>query len=403
MPIEERKHFKTHIYFIVTLFLSTLPIHSTESRNVTTDTRRSLLVLPAAAQTPESAIGRILTSPTSKTKTLQSTKVVLGQTLFFDKRLSSDGTLSCAVCHDPAMAFAGKEPIAVGIERGTRNAPSLFNVAFASSYFWDGRVHTLEEQAKQPLLNQAEMGMMSEALLVQRISSIKYYQHLFRKVFREPDISLDMVASAIAEYERTLVSADSPFDRFIAGNANAMTNAQKRGWELFKSKARCIQCHLYTRRAPFFTDFNFHNTGVGIEAKSFEAVMKSALSLVENDQTFDIGGLAHQPQFSELGRFLVTRKLQDMAAFKTPTMRNIELTGPYMHDGSLPTLLDVVRFYNRGGVSNRMLDQKVKPLELSEKEMNDLVDFLRALTSDDVLRLVQSSRSQTRERVVLPN
>lgn len=321
-------------------------------------------------------------------------KIALGQTLFFDKRLSADGTTSCASCHDPATAFTSKDAIAVGImgRSGTRNVPTIINAKFSASLFWDGRVRTLEEQVKQPLLNATEMGLESEAQLVDRLSAIPEYVKQFRRVFPKSGITLDTVAAAIAAYERTLVSINSPFDRFIKGDRNAISDNQKAGWAVFRGKAKCIECHSFSASAPLFTDFNFYNTGTAVK---FSNVVQRAAEIKARKGS-DTSSLAHDPDFSELGRFLVTHDEKDMGAFKTPTLRNIELTGPYMHDGSIKTLLDVVRFYNDGGRKNPHLHQKMHPLNLNEKEINDLVEFLRALTSDDVLRQVQSTKPQTR-------
>jgi cytochrome c peroxidase len=327
-------------------------------------------------------------------------KVELGRALFFDKRLSEDRTVSCATCHDPASAFTSGDAVAVGVreQKGARNAPTLLNSVFSKSYFWDGRVATLEEQAKHPLLNANEMGMKNEGALVERVAEIDEYRKSFRSVFPREGITLDTIANAIAAFERSLVSRDAPFDRFISGDKTALSDLQKQGWELFKGKAKCIDCHAHTAAAPFFTDAKFHNTGVRAKQSTFEALSQQADNLRTKT---DLSALAHDPQFSDLGRFLVSRDKKDLGAFKTPTLRDIELTGPYMHDGSIRTLLDVLRFYNQGGVKNPMLDEKMAPLNLTEQEMNAIVEFLRALTSDDVLRLVQTSKPQTREPVAV--
>ena len=295
-------------------------------------------------------------------------KIALGRALFFDKQLSIDGTVSCATCHDPASAFASGEAVAIGVrgQKGTRNAPTLLNSVSSKTYFWDGRVTTLEEQAKHPLLNPSEMGMKNEAALVGRLSDIDEYRKSFHRVFPREGITIDTIAIAIAAFERTLVSDNSPFDRFIRGDRDAISAAQKRGWELFKGKAGCIECHSFSSASPFFTDFKFYNTGIG---------------------------------FTELGRYLVTKDSKDIGAFKTPTLRDVELTGPYMHNGSIKTLLDVVRFYNQGGEKNSNLDKKLHPLNLTDEEMSELVEFMRALTSDAVLRQVQSSKPQNRNPV----
>lgn len=338
---------------------------------------------------------------------MRSAVVDLGRTLYFDKRLSIDGSVSCATCHDPATAFASKDTVVIGVrsQNGTRNVPTLLNAKFSKSYFWDGRASTLEEQAKQPLLNSAEMGMESEAALVARLSSIPEYPRRLRRVFPREGITLDTVAKAIAAYERTLLSNNSPFDRFIAGDHKAISENQKTGWALFKGKAKCIDCHAHSASSPFFSDFKFYNTGVVSKDQDFENLSRRADEIRQRktSERLDAGLLAHKPEFSDLGRFLVTDELKDIGAFKTPTLRDVELTGPYMHNGSLKTLLDVVRFYNQGGTNNPNLDQKMHPLNLSEKEMSDLVEFLRALTSNEVLRLAQTSKPQTRLPVLLPH
>ena len=199
-------------------------------------------------------------------------KVALGQTLYFDKRLSIDGTVSCATCHDPANAFTDHDTVGIGVSKktGTRNAPTILNAMFSDRLFWDGRASSLEEQAKQPLTNSFEMGMGNNTAVVARVSAFPEYQKEFRRVFKREGITIDTIAKAIAAYERTQLSANSPFDRFISGNPNAITDAQRRGWELFKGKAECIECHSFSIASPFFTDFKFHNTGVVAKDINFE-------------------------------------------------------------------------------------------------------------------------------------
>ena len=324
-------------------------------------------------------------------------KAALGEKLFFDKRLSADGTVSCAVCHDPATAFAGNESLAIGVADrvGTRNTPTLLNVTFSTAFFWDGRARSLEEQAKQPLLNPAEMAMESEAAVVKRVSSIVEYDRLFGRVFGREGITLETIVKAIAAFERTLISRNSPFDRFIAGDLTAISAAQKRGWELFKGKAGCIECHSFSAASPFFTDFKFYNTGIAANDSSLKQLRDVARQQDSASQ------LAHTRGYTELGRYLVTKELKDIGAFKTPTLRDIELTRPYMHNGSIKTLLDVVRFYNQGGEQNANLNEKLHPLNLTDQEMSELVEFMRALTSDVVLRQAQSSKPQNRNPMLV--
>lgn len=307
----------------------------------------------------------------AKSDLLSARRVALGRTLFFDTRLSSDGSVSCATCHDPATAFTSREsrPIGINGQRGVRDAPTVLNSAYRDSYFWDGRVRTLEEQAKQPLLSGSEMGKQTEAVLVQRLSNISEYRRAFKDVFPQRGIILDTIAQAIAAFERTLISRNAPFDRFIQGDINALTENQKRGWELFRGKARCIECHRYTATSPFFTDSKFYNTGIVTRGQQFSALERQAEKIRLKLSGFAANELAHNEQFAELGRFLVSRQANDIGAFKTPTLRDIELTWPYMHNGSLSTLLDVVRYYNRGGNPNPNLDVKMRPLNLSDEEM----------------------------------
>jgi cytochrome c peroxidase len=350
-------------------------------------------------------------------------KVSLGEALYFDKRLSVDGTVSCATCHDPANAFTDHGTLAAGVSNkvGTRNAPTILNAMFSEQLFWDGRVASLEEQAKQPMSSPFEMGMDGDDSVVARVSAIPEYRQRFQSVFKHEGITIDTIVKAIAAYERTQLSANSPFDRFISGDANAITDAQKRGWELFKGKAKCIDCHSFSGASPFFTDFKFHNTGIVTNDMNFEQLSGLARRLAESETISSIKPikvtndkpvsalqnqdaltlLAHTQGFTELGRYLVTKQPKDIGGFKTPTLRDIELTTPYMHNGVEKTLIDVVRFYNRGGNANANRDERMHLLNLSDQEMNELVEFMRALTSDDVLRQSQSSTPQTRSAVTV--
>lgn len=222
---------------------------------------------------------------------------------------------------------------------------------FSPSQFWDGSAVSLEEQAKSPLVSPAEMGMKDFAAVEARVSAVAEYRRRFRQVFGNQGVTIDTISKAIAAFERTQLSGNSPFDRFTAGDKAAISGAQKRGWELFRGKAGCIECHSFTPSSPFFTDFGFHNTGVATKNRNFaELIRRLEISgepaAPESQAT---NPLSHKDSFSELGRYLVTRQLEDVGAFKTPSLRDVELTTPYTHDGSVKTLLDVVRFYNRSG------------------------------------------------------
>ncbi|HEY7913821.1 MAG TPA: cytochrome c peroxidase [Blastocatellia bacterium] len=318
-------------------------------------------------------------------------KVALGRDLYFDKRLSIDNTVSCATCHDPKAAFAEPKQFAEGVggKRGARNSPTVFNAMFNVEQFWDGRAATLEEQAKGPIINPLEMAMTSHDLVIERLKKDPAYVKRFQEVFGGPPTIAD-VAKAIAAFERTLVSADSPFDRLQAGDAGAMSEAAKRGFELFKGKGRCITCHEFNASSPFFTDFKYHNIGVGMKATAnFEGLARKVQQMAQEGKlnAESIDTLSLTEGFSELGRFIVTRQPKDLGAFKTPTLRNVELTAPYMHDGSQKTLREVIDFYNKGGEPNPNLDGGMRALELTDQEINDLIEFLNALTGDRARRL----------------
>lgn len=312
-------------------------------------------------------------------------KVALGKTLFFDKRLSVDNTISCAACHDHRLGFADGKKVAEGIQqkKGARNSPTTLNTAFLDTQFWDGRASSLEEQAKGPLVNPVEMGMPSHDALVTKLRKIPEYRRGFQEVFGTEDFTIDHVAKAIASFERTLNTFNSPFDRFIGGDKGAISPSAQRGWELFQGKARCITCHEFNTAYPFFTDNKFHNIGVATKAVNFEALARRAA--VETD----VARLAREPGAAELGRYLATQQPKNIGAFKTPGLREIAHTAPYMHDGSEPTLETVIEFYDKGGIPNPNLDGGMRPLGLTMEEKKALVEFLKALTSDDLPSFVK--------------
>jgi cytochrome c peroxidase len=317
---------------------------------------------------------------------LTPARVALGQNLFFDARLSADGTVACATCHDPARAFTDGRPGSVGVHGrvGQRNAPSILNALYNKHQFWDGRVTTLEQQAALPITNPFEMGSASVADGVSRIAGDKDYQNRFMQAFGRGVNEQDML-SAIAAYERTLVSFDSPFDRFIAGEASTISDSAKRGWELFNTKARCQKCHALSdneRDVTLFIDNDFHNIGIGILRHRVGPLAQQAERELAQGHLPDIDKEAITSDLSVLGRFLVTRKQKDIAAFKTPGLRNVLVTGPYFHDGSMQTLWDVMDHYNKGdGITDPWLDEDMQPLALTEPEIDDIVAFLVSLTS----------------------
>jgi cytochrome c peroxidase len=311
-------------------------------------------------------------------------KVALGEKLFFDQRLSQDNTVACASCHQPANGFTDQRPVSEGIHHrlDRRNAPSLLNSAFNPVQFWDGREPTLEEQVRDPLVDPVEMGMESVGEVVDKLGAIPEYRREFETVFGGP-VTLRGIEMAIAAYERTLVSFDTSFDRFMAGDSKAISEQAKRGWALFKGKARCITCHRWSPARPLFTDNGFHNIGVSAHEANFVPLARKAMTAVARRGTQQLHELAVTADLSELGRFLVTMQPHDLGAFRTPQLRNLLVTEPYFHDGSQATLWEVVKFYSQGGIRNPFLDREIVPLGLNAAEIDDLVAFLASLTSPE--------------------
>lgn len=275
---------------------------------------------------------------------LSAEKVSLGKLLFFDKRLSKDGNISCASCHNPYHGFADPDPTSAGVGflTGNRNSPTAINRLFSAEQFWDGRAADLEEQSHGPLTNPVEMAMASHDDVVKEVARLQGYQPLFEKAYGDKKITMTRIAQAIASYERTVLAGNAPYDRYRAGDKSAMSAQQVKGLEIFEGKGNCATCHVSFN----FTDEMYHNLGVG----------------------------------SDPGRMDLTEKEADRGKFKTPTLRNVTDTAPYMHDGSEATLRDVMVLYDRGGNKNPNLDEKMKPLGLSEDEIDALVAFMYALT-----------------------
>ncbi len=310
-------------------------------------------------------------------------KVALGEKLFFDGRLSADGTVACATCHDPQKGFTDQHPTSIGIrgQKGQRNAPTVLNALFNDTQFWDGRAAKLEDQAKLPILNPIEMGQKSPDDVMAAIGKVPEYQAAFQKVFGRA-ANYDDLARAIAAYERSQAATGSRFDRFIAGDENALTAQERRGWALFNGKGRCMSCHAFNPTQPTFSDNKFHNIGVSAHKQNFVELARKGLKLVDSASAEAVDRAAIETDMSELGRFLVTKQPKDVGAFKTPGLRNLLVTQPYFHDGSQATLWDIVDHYNKGGIQNPFLDGGITRLGMTEPEIDDLVAFLFALTSD---------------------
>jgi cytochrome c peroxidase len=331
-------------------------------------------------------------------------KIALGKKLFEDKRFSSTGQVACANCHQAQKAFTdGPLRVSEGIRKltGTRNAPTVINAAYGTSMFWDGRSPSLEDQALHPPVNPVEMGLKDHQPILRIVRSDPAYARSFKQVFGKSGKAITMteVTRAIASFERTVVAGNSPFDRWrFAGEENALTPAQKRGFELFVNKGRCVSCHVVEQTQALFTDNRFHNVGVGINEiqKDVPALAGEYLKAKATASQVDVKGLGDK-RTSELGRFAVTRLFEGLGAFKTPTLRNIAATAPYMHDGSKKTLRDVVVHYNNGGVTkkedpvNDFLSSGIRPLNLTDPEIDDLVAFMESLTSPEYAHLVKTS------------
>jgi cytochrome c peroxidase len=276
---------------------------------------------------------------------LRDEGVDLGMQLFFERYLSADETLACATCHIPGLGFSDGQPLSSGLKKQNlrRNTPTIVNRTFGRFFFWDGRASSLEEAVLLTL--RMQLGSNDEQI-VQKLNRIKGYPEQFRRVLGSP-VTTDGIVTAIAAFVRTILSGDSPFDRFEAGDRTALSIEAQRGLKLFKRKAKCAKCH----RGFNFTDEEFHNTGVGL----------------------------YDPD-PDLGRYGITNSDEDKGAFKTPTLRDLTRSAPYMHNGSLETLEEVIQFYNEGGIKNPYLANELKPLRLTVQEKGDLLAFLKSLT-----------------------
>ena len=312
---------------VTTLVIVARPALGQDSQSVTGDVPLGLPSVPHPKDNPPSAA-----------------KIALGKQLYFDPRLSRDNSISCASCHDPSKGFSNGERVAMGVggKKGSRSAPTVINTAYNRFQFWDGREPSLEAQAPGPIQNPIEMDLTLPEV-VKKLNTIKGYRSQFQEVF-ETSVTAEAIAKAIATYERTVLSGDAPYDRFKAGDESALSAASQRGMKLFFGKAACSSCHA----GPNFTDNAFHNLGIG-------------MNLAEQDP----------------GREVISKLGGDHGSFKTPTLREIARTAPYMHDGSIETLEKVIEHYVRGGKTNPWLDEDVFPLRLNDQDKRDLLTFLQ--------------------------
>lgn len=290
-----------------------------------------LAAVALSGDIPPAPLGLDAFLPVPEDNPLSAEKIALGRKLFHDTRLSRDGSVSCATCHDPERAFTDAKPVAVGVfgRKGQRRVPAIINRGYGKSFFWDGRIATLEQQVLQPITNPLEMDLPLEEAAAR--------------------VSLDIgtLSRALASYVRTIRAGDSPYDRYVAGDRSALSEEARAGLMVFRGKANCVVCHV----GPNLTDEKFHNTGVGWNGQAFP----------------------------DSGRFGVTGREEDRGAFKTPTLREVARRAPYMHNGSLATLEEVMDFYDKGGNRNPNLDPEIRPLGLTPAEKAALLAFLRAL------------------------
>ncbi|RLA22756.1 MAG: photosynthetic protein synthase I [Gammaproteobacteria bacterium] len=335
--------------------------------------------------------------PQPENNKLTADKISLGRKLFYDRRLSLNNTFSCAMCHLPEQGFTSNEmALAVGIEGRTvrRNSPTLYNVGYAKKLFHDGRDDSLEEQIWGPLLAHSEMGNPSVGVVTRKIKALPDYTGLFEKAFNQK-VSMETLGMALASYQRTLNSANSPFDRWYYGEQpDALGRQAQQGFKLFTGKARCISCHTIKAKSALFTDHKLHNTGHGFSASTQKEPSTQRI-LVAPGQYLEISSeviaSVGEKKPNDVGLYEITENPADRWKYKTPTLRNVALTAPYMHDGAMQTLREVVEFYNGGGVANEELDPLMQPLKLQVGEIDDLVLFLESLTGDNIDLLISDA------------
>ena len=347
----------------------------------------ALMMLHRGISVCQAAEGPVLGLPplpvTQNNPAYWTEMVALGTKLFQDKHLSADGKVSCATCHRPELVFSDGKPVAQGLrnQSGTRNTPSLVNVAYNTSQFWDGRRTSLEEQALDPLINPIEHGLRNPQQVLDLIQKDASYLTAFKKAFgvTENNIRIEHVTKALASFQRTLVAGNSAFDRYqYGGDSDALPASAHRGLELFKGRAGCVACHAIGDEAALFTDQEYHALGIGVERLSHKLgfLTKKVSQAPTSERERMIG---QDRDIAGLGRFNVTLAATDIGKFKTPSLRNVALTAPYLHDGSIATLEEVVELE----LYYRRINDPRPPL-LTANEKKDLVEFLKALTSDSL-------------------
>tara|TARA_R110002049_G_scaffold2743_5_gene21142 strand:- start:18065 stop:19375 length:1311 start_codon:yes stop_codon:yes gene_type:complete len=328
-------------------------------------------------------------------------KLHLGKQLFFDRRLSFNGTISCATCHIPEQGFTNNEiKTAVGFQGRSvkRNSPTMFNVAYLTRLFHDGREFTLEQLAWSPLLAHNEMANPSMGYVIHKIRNTDNYAELFDQAFDGQGVTIDTVGKALAVYQRTLVSADSRFDRwYFGGDSSQLTDQEKQGFEIFTGKGNCSACHTINNDYALFTDNKLHNTGMGYQESMGVSEPTQRIQLapgvyaeVEREV---VESFRQKPKQSDLGLYELTQDPDDRWKYRTPTLRNVALTAPYMHNGKFLMLREVIEFYNKGGIENELLSPLLRPLNLSEEEVDSMVAFLKTLTGGNVDTLVADAFS----------
>ena len=328
-------------------------------------------------------------------------RIVLGRKLYFEPKLSADGTVSCATCHDVTRGFSDQQPTSEGIggQFGTKNSPTTMNITLLHTMFWDGRSPTIDHQAMQPIINPVEMGMEeNEAVIIAGIKDDPEYQKMFQDAYGRA-VNYADIGRAIATFERTLNFLDSPFRRYLNGDQNAISADAVEGWKLFNREGRCMSCHTLSPSNPLGTNNKFHNIGISAGHQDFARLAAEAMQILQHDSSDKtLDELALETEYGELGRFTVTQNMHEIGAFRTPMLLNVGITGPYMHDGSFKTLWDVVDHYNAGGEPNLFLDGGIEPLNLTDRQVDQLVAFLFTLT--DVRFAAENDRKFREQRAI---